>query len=520
MDSFWRSWRSKFSSNTRPTAVEGCSDDLAIANKFATVFRDTCVPNSQSQHNLLQAKFQSQYEKYVDSSPVLYSSVDLIDDCINKLKRGKAAGHDELTTEHLLYAHPMLLVLLSLLFDMLILYGTVPLDFGKGIIIPLVKNSDGDKTSSDNYRGITISPVLSKVFELLMLHNLQSFLQSDTLQFGFKKKSSCAHAVFAVRKVVDFYCNHGSTITICALDISKAFDRVDHFALLGLLMDRKVPKYFIDIMLRWFKCCVAAVRWGNMLSSTFTIFAGVRQGGLLSPLLFSVYMDVLINRLRKSGLGCKLMQQYFGCILYADDILLMSHSINAMRMMLIICQQFALDFDVKFNTMKSMVMRVGERYGIDCAPLTLDGCNLQYVQSLKYLGVYITANKHFRCCVKNSRMKFYRIFNAIYSKSKGSNSELVCVQLFKSYCLPFMVYATEAIPLSRGSLRMLDDCIKHAIVKIFKVRDDDTIDAIRQYCDLPYIGVIVESRRMKFINKLLEIQHLACLFQSVFTVSL
>ena len=78
------------------------------------------------------------------------------------------------------------------------------------------------------------------------------------------------------------------------------------------------------------------------------------------------------------------MQQYFGCILYADDILLMSHSINAMRMMLIICHQFALDFDVKFNTMKLMVMRVGERYGIDCAPLTLDGCNLQYVQSLKY----------------------------------------------------------------------------------------------------------------------------------------
>ena len=75
-------------------------------------------------------------------------------------------------------------------------------------------------------------------------------------------------------------------------------------------------------------------------------------------------------------------------------------------------------------------------------------------------------------------MKFYRIFNAIYSKSKVSNSELVSIQLFKSYRLPFMVYATEEIPLSRGSLRMLDDCIKHAIVKIFKVRDDDTIDAV------------------------------------------
>ena len=69
------------------------------------------------------------------------------------------------------------------------------------------------------------------------------------------------------------YC---STITICALDIFKTFDRVDHFALLGLLMDRNVPKYFIDAMPRWFNCCVAAVRWGSALSDTFSIYAGIR----------------------------------------------------------------------------------------------------------------------------------------------------------------------------------------------------------------------------------------------------
>jgi len=55
------------------------------------------------------------------------------------LKRGKAAGFDELTVEHLLYAHPIPVVLLSLLFTLLVLHGTVPLDFGKGIIIPLIK---------------------------------------------------------------------------------------------------------------------------------------------------------------------------------------------------------------------------------------------------------------------------------------------------------------------------------------------------------------------------------------------
>ena len=76
---------------------------------------------------------------------------------------------------------------------------------------------------------------------------------------------------------------------MCALDISKAFDRVNNYALLSLLTDRKVPKYFITIMLKWFQHSAA----------TFDILAEVRQGGLLSPLLISVYMDVLINRLRR-----------------------------------------------------------------------------------------------------------------------------------------------------------------------------------------------------------------------------
>jgi len=512
LDSFWRSWRAKFGSNNRSSVIDGCSDDIGIADKFGTLFKSCCVPNSQSQHDLLKAKFQTRFDSYMDDKTLPQCNVELVDDCIRHLKRGKAAGFDELTVEHLLYAHPILVVLLSLLFTLLVLHGTVPLDFGKGIIIPLIKNLDNDKTSCDNYRGITISPVVSKVFETVLMRDLHSYLQSDNLQFGFKKNSSCSHAIFALRSVVNHYCNSGSTITICALDISKAFDRVDHYALLTLLMDRKIPKYFISVMLRWFHCCISAVRWGSALSSFFTIYAGVRQGGLLSPLLFTIYIDVLIIRLRQSGLGCKLLQQYFGCIVYADDIILLSHSINAMSSMLKICEEFALDFDVKFNSVKSSVMRIGERYDADCAPLTLGDCELQFVQCLKYLGVHILTGKHFSCCVKNARMKFYRTFNAIYCRSKGANSEVVSVQLFKSYCLPFILYATEAISLAKSSVRILDECIQRAVVKIFKVYDKDNIAVIRHNCDLPYVGTLIERRRLKFVNKLLDTHFMPFLF--------
>ena len=65
-------------------------------------------------------------------------------------------------------------------------------------------------------------------------------------------------------------------------------------------------------------------------------------------------------------------------------------------------------------------------------------------------------------------------------------------------------------------MKLLDDCVKEAIVKIFKFRDNDTVDAIRQYCDLPYVGVLIENRRCQFINKLLDIKQLESLFQCAF----
>jgi len=71
------------------------------------------------------------------------------------------------------------------------------------------------------------------------------------------------------------------------------------------------------------------------------------------------------------------------CLLYADDILLLSHSLNAMRHMLQVCEQFAIDVDVKFNSSKSVVLRIGCRYNASCEPLQLVGEKLKFVVSLK-----------------------------------------------------------------------------------------------------------------------------------------
>ena len=104
-------------------------------------------------------------------------------------------------------------------------------------------------------------------------------MSSDN-QFGFKKKSSCSHAMYSLRCVVDYYVKNGSTVNICALDLSKAFDKMNHHALFIRLMQRHVPLNVLCIFENWFSICATCVKWGNILP-VFILSCGIKQEGVL-----------------------------------------------------------------------------------------------------------------------------------------------------------------------------------------------------------------------------------------------
>jgi len=151
--------------------------------------------------------------------------VETVDEIINKLTRGKAAGLDNLTCEHLQYCHPVVISCLTMLFNLMIGYGYVPNAFGEGIIIPIPKgDSKRMHDKIDDYRGITISSLISKIFEQCLLCCNKDYFQTSERQFGFKKGVGCNHALYTLRQVIDYYSKNNSTVNICTLDISKAFD--------------------------------------------------------------------------------------------------------------------------------------------------------------------------------------------------------------------------------------------------------------------------------------------------------
>jgi len=186
------------------------------------------------------------------------------------------------------------------------------------------------------------------------------------------------------------------------------------------------------------------VKWNDCFSHTFSINSGVRQGGVLSRLLFNCYTNLLITNLKKSDLGCKLNNCYVGCILYADDIMLLSGSILNLQKMLNICYDVSLVLGISFNGLKSHCIHIGHsvnKYKID--DMLIGNIAIDWACKLKYLGIWIKSGKNFEIDITESRNKFFRTANCILNKSKFA-CDMVKLSLLESHCLPIILYFSDS----------------------------------------------------------------------------
>ena len=195
-------------------------------------------------------------------------------DIASKIKLGKSSA-GAIHPEHIIYGAPELMCHFQLLFNGMLQHGFVPTDFLRGTITPIVKDNQGDVSSTSNYRGITLSCLPAKMFEFAIQIKTAHLLETDDLQFGFKNKTSSSHPLFVLKSTIDYFNSKGTNVYVTFLDCTKAFDRISHDGLFLKLIARKVPLCILLCLLFWYSNMNSVVKWGD--HSSFRVPLGIKQ---------------------------------------------------------------------------------------------------------------------------------------------------------------------------------------------------------------------------------------------------
>ena len=214
-----------------------------------------------------------------------------------------------------------------------------------------------------------------------------------------------------------------------AIKMLNLFQKLDFadFVILKKLIDRHVPLYLVVILCYWYQHQEMTVRWGHYISNSFNITNGVRQGGVLSPQLFNVYIDGLSNILNKSTIGGSLGGKRINHLLYADDLCIVSLSSAGLQQLLSICDQYCASHSLTFNVRKSVCMLFKSKMNKLCDnfPVVLSGNNIDFVHETKYLGMIVNSIMKTSTDVVRQTRKIYAQTNMLLRNFRYCTNDVI-----------------------------------------------------------------------------------------------
>uniref|UniRef100_A0A3Q4G418 Reverse transcriptase domain-containing protein n=1 Tax=Neolamprologus brichardi TaxID=32507 RepID=A0A3Q4G418_NEOBR len=239
---------------------------------------------------------------------------------IHSLKNNKAAGLDHVAAEALKAGGEVLVIRLHSLFKLIWTSNVIPANWKKAAVIPILKK--GDNRECKNYRGISSLSIVGKVLMKIIQSRLQKHCEmtSREEQAGFRPGRGCSDQIFTLRRLMEERIRCGRRTVIIFIDFKSAFDCINRPALWRALAAEHIPVKIIELLQTAYDGSTSQVRIHDEVSEEFPIMTEVRQGDVVSPLLFNIVIDAIMRKAFEGRRGVQAStDRFITNLMFADD---------------------------------------------------------------------------------------------------------------------------------------------------------------------------------------------------------
>ncbi len=495
---------------------ESCDTQEGICELFAKYFRDLSVPSSDDSYDVnftdyvnnhvqeqLEDELRNQHvDDKVSSQLLCPFTYDELLGAIKRLKNGKAPGPDGVVNEHLKCSGRSIINHLVTLYNDIVSYEYCPVSFSIGKILPIHKGKGKSKDDPSNYRGITLTSVLSKLFDRLLLNRIEVWASNSKgfphqFQFGFRKGAGAETAALTLLESIAYYNERNSPVYCVFLDNEKAFDRIWLNGLFYKLYNFGIKGKLWRLIRTIYSSMQSCVSFGGYTSGTFRVEQGVGQGRVLSAWLFSLYINDLLCSLNTLQRGLCLPWGDTPGILLADDTTLVSASPDGIQCLLNASRDYASRWHLRYNANKSVFLLFGNANRNISPHLYIGTQLIRQSDSVIYAGLFLSTASTTLERTKIACQKLRMLISANHCNGLffGGIDPLSACQIWKRVLLPCGMFACDVwCKLSAKEYEMLEVVQNYFCKKIQGLSKRASSVIARDSLDLMPIQSYIEQR--------------------------